>query len=248
MLELSHNVNGAPTSPLGLMVGDINIKAEHERSFKINDGQLRGVVDRMYANPLFSGHRLGLWKGILAMGTEIAQPMPTHFDFANKSCSRIDRAWAFGPSNFLIKLQVRSHVVGTPEEYYGNGLSDHAPLIVSLGPMDLVHKCEVSIPKFVCKHPNFSVHVDAYASYVDLLNLPNHVQMNVYKDCLKEASKKVLDDIKHAEGESLQSQRMISLLFPELCGSTTYPWQRSFFHLQCLLNHILISLVAELSF
>ena len=182
------------------------------------------------------------------MGTEIAQPMPTHFDFANKSCSRIDRAWAFGPSNFLIKLQVRSHVVGTPEEYYGNGLSDHAPLIVSLGPMDLVHKCEVSIPKFVCKHPNFSVHVDAYASYVDLLNLPNHVQMNVYKDCLKEASKKVLDDIKHAEGESLQSQRMISLLFPELCGSTTYPWQRSFFHLQCLLNHILISLVAELSF
>ena len=59
MLELSHNVNGAPTSPLGLMVGDINIKAEHERSFTMNHGQLRGVIDRMYANPLFSGHRLG---------------------------------------------------------------------------------------------------------------------------------------------------------------------------------------------
>ena len=207
--ELSVNVNASPTTSLGLLVGDINIKAEHERSFKISAGILRGVADRGYSNPLFSGHRLGLWKGILAKATEIAQPMPTHFDFASKSCSRIDRCWAFGPSNLLIKLQVRSHVVGTPEEYYGNGLSDHAPVVVSLGHVDHVHKCEYSVPKFVCKHPSCGSYVEAFASYVDLLELPNHVQMNVFNDCIKEASKKVLDEIHHCEGESLQSQRMI---------------------------------------
>ena len=156
--ELRVSIEDEPTKAMGLLVGDLNIKAEHEKSFKIGSALERCVADGRFQNPLFSGQRLGLWKGILSMGTEVIQPMPTHFDFACKSCSRIDRAWAFGPSNLLIKIQVRSHVVGTPEEYYGLGLSDHAPLVVSLGcsaNSSIVSNCEYSVPKFVCKHPKF---------------------------------------------------------------------------------------------
>ena len=102
MLRSSIELN--PTSMLGSLVGDVNIKAEHERSFKIGHNFAGGLRDRGFGNPLFTGQRLGQWRPILSSWTENIQPMPTHFDFAAQSCSRIDRVWAFGPSLSLIHI------------------------------------------------------------------------------------------------------------------------------------------------
>ena len=207
LVTLSSNVGLFPTKSFGVLVGDINIKAEHEGSFKVGGSFVGALRDRGFSNPLFSGQRLGQWRKILDNWTEISQPMPTHFDFATLSCSRIDRGWAFGPSDMLIKLNIRSHVVGTPEEYYGAGVSDHAPFIVFLG-FKIKSACTNSVPKFVCKHPNFKMHVDSFSVYCDLENLPVHRKLATYKLCFKEASKKVLLDIQHDEAGSIEPQRL----------------------------------------
>ena len=124
----------------------------------------------------FVGQRLGQWKKILANWTEVVQPMPSHFDASTRTCSRIDRAFVFGPSNMLIKLHIRSYVQGAPEDWHGSGLSDHAPALVAFGRKSR-NGDSISIPKFVCKHPNFSLHVQAIADQVKLLSLPGHKQL-----------------------------------------------------------------------
>lgn len=208
LFVLGSSIEVNPTSMLGVLVGDLNIKAEHERSFKVGSGFAGGPRDRGFSNPLFSGQRLGLWRSILSTWTKISQPMPTHFDFSSKSCSRIDRVWVFGLSNMLIKLQIRSHVLSTPEDYYGRGLSDHAPVIVSFGKHFRSASKPNSIPQFVCKHPKFEQHVYSFASYCDLLNFPVHRQLANLKVCFREASKVVLLEIQHDEENSLEARRL----------------------------------------
>jgi hypothetical protein len=206
LLILSSNIHVCPTRAFGLLIGDINIKAEHESSFKVGGSFVGEPRDRGFSNPLCSGQRLGQWRRILDNWTEIVQPLPTHFDFATKSCSRIDRSWIAGPSDMLVKLSVRAHVLGTPEEYYGGGSSDHAPYIVSFG-FKPKKSCNNSIPKFVCKHPNFALHVLKFVGYVCLDNVPAHRKLATLKSCFKEASKCVLLDLQFNE-DSLEAQRM----------------------------------------
>ena len=148
--------------------------------------------------------------------TEIIQPRPTHFDFSGQSCSRIDRIWAFGLSSLSIKMYVRSHVVSSPVEYYGQGLSDHTPLIASLGRharidsssnycrliADVLHAATTScwfsycssnsMPRFVCNHPECKLQLNSIAWYCDLLEMSARKQLAVYEMCFEEASKKVL--------------------------------------------------------
>ena len=209
---LGSGIEVDPTRRIGILIGDLNIKAEHEKSFKIGVAQFpnssRPPPDRGFSNPLFSGQRLAVWRQILSTWTEISQPMPTHFDIASKTCSRIDRCWIFGPSNLLIKLHIRSHVLSSPEGYYGQGLSDHAPFVVSLGKQIRSSSSSHPLPKFVCKHPQFERHVHALASSCDILGLPVHKQLTTLKTCFREASKRVLLEIQHDETNSLEAQRL----------------------------------------
>ena len=110
------------------------------------------MIDRSFVNPLFSGQLLRLWSRILGEWTEVIQPMPNHYNAQHKTCSRIGRVWTSCPSNLLAKLDINSHVVGTPEEHYGNELSDHAPFVLSFGSKPRAEAATFSISKLVCNH------------------------------------------------------------------------------------------------
>lgn len=88
-------------------------------------------------------------------------------------------------------MQTSSNVVGTPEELYGNGLSDHAPIVLSFGRKP--RNSSNSLPKHVCKHPQFKLHVARFVEYCNLFQLPAHQQLGVYKVCMKEAGRYVRD-------------------------------------------------------
>ena len=113
----------------------------------------------------------------------------------------------FGPSNMLISLHIRSYVQGAPEDWHGSGLSDHAPALVAFGYKNR-NGDSFSIPKFVCKHPNFSLHVQALADQVNLFSLPVHKQLATLKACFMEASRLVVKDVQNLE-DTVESQRLI---------------------------------------
>jgi len=159
--NLCLDIRSNPMLRLAVLIGDLNIKAEGEMTYKIGQVFAGGQPNIGSSNPIFRGQRLRQWRSILADWTEIVQPLPTH------SCSRIDRAWVFGPSDMLIKLHIRSFVVGVPENWHGQGIADHAPLLVSFGRKPKASESN-SIPKFVCNHPNYKMHVDKVAEYIDV--------------------------------------------------------------------------------
>ena len=181
-----------PISLPGILVSDVDIKAEHERSSEIGFGFVAGLTDRGFGHPLFTGERLGQWRCILPNWTQIIQPMPTHFDFSAQSFSRTDRIWAFGPSNLSSKMHIKPHDVSTPEEYYGQGLSDHAIVIFSFGRHVRTNSSNVSLPKFIFTHLEFKLHLNASAWYCNLLEIAFRRQRAADKTCFQEASKLVL--------------------------------------------------------
>ena len=204
---LSLNIRSDPCSRMAVLTGDLNIKAEGEMTFKIGQVFAGGQPNIGSSNPIFRGQRLRQWKNILAGWVEIVQPLPTHFDSGTSSCSRIDRAWVLGPSDMLIKMHIRSFVSGVPENYHGLGVSDHAPMLVCFGRKPKFEASN-SIPKFVCKHPNFKMHVDKCSEYIDVLSFSDHEQLAILKKCFKVASLKVLQDIRDNE-DSVESQRLV---------------------------------------
>ena len=55
------------------------------------------------------------------------------------------------------------------------------------------HNSSNSLPKHVCKHPQFKLHVARFVEYCNLFQLPAHQQLGVYKVCMKEAGRYVRD-------------------------------------------------------
>lgn len=234
-----------------------------------------------------------------------AQPFPIHFDPKFQTCSRVDRAWVFCPSNLLIELQVRSHVVSVPGEYsgdgnsflvgaieklskklwttsknldgdrktlkniendrnneniqkhrkyerycknidlgqgrgqesiekqkkhwiilktpiglgkhcktndltlphYGLGFRDHSPLVLSFGILPRCKRVNKPLPKLVCKHLDSERQVNLIVADCQVFSWSSHKQLDDFKICIREASKRVLWDIMHDENR-LQSQRL----------------------------------------
>ena len=160
-------------------IGDLNVKAHNEKTLKLRLVHSGSIRDRGYSNPFFSSHILGVRPRILEEWIEIIQPLRNHFNHNGRCCSRIERCWVFCPSYFLIKMQTSSNVAGAPEGLYGNGFSDHAPVVLAFGRKP--RKCNSCnpLPKHVCKHPEFKVYVARFIEYCNLLQVLAHQQLGV---------------------------------------------------------------------
>ena len=55
MSTIAHCVKVNPLTCFGLCIGDINIKAENEKSFKIGRNFVGKLRDRGFSNPFFHG-------------------------------------------------------------------------------------------------------------------------------------------------------------------------------------------------
>lgn len=113
------------------------------------------------------------------------------------------------------------------EDYYRQGLSDHAPLVVFFERQTRARSCNNSIPKLVCTHPQFKLHLNSIAWYCDLSEIPVHWQLAVYKVCFEEASKQVLSHIQHNVEESIQAKSFAFSSMSMCGGLTMLLWQRS---------------------
>jgi hypothetical protein len=163
MSQIAQDIKVAPCSKFGILIGDLNIKAEEELVFKVGR-----AVDRPNArssgNPVYSGSNLRIWESILSEWTEVWQPYPTHFHSRDNSCSRIDRGWIFCPSSLLTRIQKSSYVVCSPEAFHAEGLSDHAPLVISFAECQKADKnksSSPSIPVHICRKPELKMHVES---------------------------------------------------------------------------------------
>ena len=110
------------------------------------------------------------------------------------TCTKLDRAFVLCPSSMLLKPSVTHSVVGTPEQVFAEGESDHAPVALGLGRHSNSEIAESPIPRWVTKHPNFKVHLNSLTDYVRILALNVSEQLLIYKSCMREAARRVRNE------------------------------------------------------
>ena len=118
----------------------------------------------------------------LTTWTQVAQPFPTHYDSKGNTVSRLDRAFIACPISLLLKLSIGCCVVGTPEEIFANGDTDHAPVALCSGRCFRPPASDPPIPRWVGKHPNFMFHLDSLCGSVSVLDFEVSQQSIVYKN------------------------------------------------------------------
>ena len=146
---------------------------------------------------------------VLEDWTGVIQPMPNQYSPQQQTCFRIGRCWVSRPSNLFVKMQITSHVVGTPEEYYGNDLSGHSPFVLSFGAKLRSSSVSSSISKSACKHLKLNCHVASLASYRNLVKVEDRLILLVYKMCLKEAARMVREETQLESCNETASWRLV---------------------------------------
>ena len=99
--------------------------------------------------------------------------------------------------------------MGTPEELYGKGTGDHAPIILCFGKPCVTKTVNNCIPKVICRNDKFRMHLDSLVSDCGLLQQPNHKILDVYKSCVQEASRLTRRDILFDDEISCAAKRMM---------------------------------------
>lgn len=197
-----------PMHSFSIAIGDFNYMAKNERTFQVGK-------PLTCATPLpstcSSTSRHNTWNTYLEKWVEIVQPMPTHFTSSSNSCTRIDRGFFACPGSLLLRLDVSSTVVGTPEGCDSKGLSDHAPVdIVICDKYNSPSSSCPSIPRWVCRHPEFGMHVQKIAEDIDLLSQPVAKRLPLLKKCIREAARCIRDRVIRSEDSSTDKCRLIA--------------------------------------
>ena len=80
-----------------------------------------------------------LWSDILRESIELQQWGLTHFDQSTMSTSRIDRLYISTPAWALANVNALGSTSTSPHNLYGEGVSDHAPVLYGLHPPKVRH-------------------------------------------------------------------------------------------------------------
>ena len=116
-----------------------------------------------------------------------------------------------GPASVLLHLQVQCRVIGTPEGYDANCLSDHAPLLVSFStrPRSTAQGGTPPIPQWIFKHPKYRLFLDSLCDYVKIDLIPDDEILRVYNKCILEAARKVRDYMLVSNPDGSESLRLV---------------------------------------
>ena len=145
MKQVYDDCHRQPHLEFACFVGDFNFSARDDRIFKVG----RPLLESTPATIGGSGTRQAHWERLLAQWTELVQPFPTHYNKVGNTCNKLDRAFVACPSSLLLKLSVTHSVVGTPEQTFANGESDHAPIAIGFGRQSKATVASPPIPRWI---------------------------------------------------------------------------------------------------
>ena len=195
-----------PDKVFAVLIGDFNFMARDDRVYKVGSPP---SDDPSIAAHYNSGSRQAQWMKHLASWIEVSQPFPTHYSTKGNTCSRIDRAFVATSPSLLLKLQVFCSVIGTPEECFSNGESDHAPVALGFGRCFHPPAADPPIARWICKHPNFQMHLSSLTTDIDILGLGVDRQLIVYKKCLKEAARRVRNECLYLNPDGGEATKLV---------------------------------------
>ena len=149
-----------------LVAGDFNFSLDDDKRYSYHNPN--NTTNSHSTNNPF--HKT-IWMRILSKFLEIYNPSPTHYTAASATASRIDRIFLSTPSWHLSHVDPSATVTRNPRIMWREGLSDHAPVRLSLAPRSAIPKDEQPIQHHVLEHPFFAKALD---DTLVLWNVFNH--------------------------------------------------------------------------
>ena len=146
------------------------------------------------------------------MGVASAPPCPAFGLpqlFASLSAARLDRGYITVPGSGLIKLQLTAAVLGSPEGYHYNGVSDHAPVIFGFHKNDTVKKGVTALPKAWVSTKAFKDRLQLLYDKFNFAEMEATQALKLYKACIRNAAFHSRDTLKIANGKGLESKRLV---------------------------------------
>ena len=202
---LGEDCRRQPTQEFAYLSVDFNFSARDDRIFKVG----RPLLESSPATFGGSGTRQSLWERFLCHWTEVVQPFPTHYNKYGNTCNKLDRAFVPCPSSMLLKLSVNHSVVGNPEQSFADGESDHAPIALSFGRYTKSTIADPPVPRWVSKHPNYKVHLKSLTDYIGILALEVSEQLLAYKDCMREAARRVRNESLYSNPDGSAERKIV---------------------------------------
>lgn len=97
---------------------------------------------------------------------------PTHISPSTKSVSEIDRCWMLMPRSLVATARPHSHVGAQPEWMFGQGLSDHSPIIIEWPQRRGLQRENRPIPREVAEDAGMPRLLEAMYDYAKMETAP----------------------------------------------------------------------------
>ena len=97
--------------------------------------------------------------------------------------------------------------MGTPEQVFAAGESDHAPIALGFGRNARCSIAAPPVPRWVTKHPSYKWHLNSLTNDIDILALDVSEQLIVYKSCMKEAARRVRNETLYLNPDGSDQRR-----------------------------------------
>ena len=110
---------------------------------------------------------------------DISGNVETRFDSASGLVARLDRVYVSTPPWLLTLLSVRARVVASPVQLHSEGISDHAPAMITISDRPSSTTISPAIHPWVFKDPIYNTTLSNLIYNDDILTLPPPFRLNV---------------------------------------------------------------------
>ena len=196
----------APQSQATFIFGDFNFPARTEMAATLGKPQ-RGA--HIIQPPPASGAHVAIWTLLFDELIELVQPHHTHFVVESLKLTKIDRGFTSLPGSLMIKLNAMATVTDAPDTLHYAGISDHAPVSVSLSPAGLQKSRTATISKCWCKTEQYATRLRLLLQLVCIDELPPTSRLKTLNACIWSAARHARDCIQFGDQDDKEGRRMV---------------------------------------
>ena len=131
------------------------------------------------------------WKSMLDKGTAVVTKAPSHFDRGTGTVARLDRFTLMGAAHAWSRIQVVTKVTPDPVALDHKGISDHAPVGITMQPKAPRASAAQPIAPEIFKHPTFEAALNNHLPPGSLDGLAAPTRLWKHKQALRAAGAEV---------------------------------------------------------
>ena len=170
-----------PLSECTILHGDLNLSGEDEPSIILNSNLTQRPKDHQL-------RQARVWHKILDKLLYIDTSAYTHFHRESNTLSKLDRFYTSCPAWASTQLKIGGAACTSPVRLVAQGLSDHSPHAITIGPFRQQTKLERPIPSWISKTDRFREYHNQLCGAAGLDSLAAAPRWLLHKEIIVEAA------------------------------------------------------------